>query len=112
MVQSSTIESLVATLRADLAGRRPGDRLPATRELVQRHRVSPVTVSRAMAMLAADGLVVTRPGAGTYVAPPAGGTPPDSLDSSWQTVALGDRAIAPRPPQPSLHPPPPRALPP
>lgn len=49
--------------------------------------MSPVTVSRALAQLAAEGLVVTRPGAGAFradrpVAPAAAG------DTSWQEVAL------------------------
>ena len=53
--------------------------------------MSPVTVSRALAALGAEGLVVTRPGAGTFVAqPPAHGDP---VDHSWQTVALDERAI-------------------
>jgi DNA-binding transcriptional MocR family regulator len=58
-----------------------------------RHRVSPVTVSRALAILAREGLIVSRPGAGTFVAPrlakPAGRT----RDTSWQSVALGERVI-------------------
>lgn len=60
--------------------------------LTARHRVSPVTVSRAVAQLTAEGLVVTRPGAGTYAAerPPAPAAPPDF---DWQSVALGDRTI-------------------
>lgn len=104
MSESSTIVGLVASLRAEMATRLPGDRLPSTRELVHRHRVSPVTVSRAMAMLAADGLVVTRPGAGTYVAPGSGVSAPNRLDTSWQTVALGDRAIDAGPLQVYLEP--------
>src|SRR5439155_8104763 len=56
-----------------------------------RHRVSPVTVSRAIAVLAAEGAVLTRPGSGTFVAPHAraSGAP----DTGWQTVALADRAV-------------------
>jgi DNA-binding transcriptional MocR family regulator len=48
-------------------------------------------VSRALAELGAEGLVITRPGAGTFVAQP----PPsrDPVDHSWQTVALDERAI-------------------
>jgi DNA-binding FadR family transcriptional regulator len=37
-----------------------------------RHRASPVTVQRAIARLAQEGLVVPRPGRGTYVAEHAG----------------------------------------
>lgn len=71
---------------------RPGERLPSTRELTGRHRVSPVTVSRALAELAAEGVVVTRPGSGTYVAEQRT-TVPTTSDLSWQTAALGDRTI-------------------
>ncbi len=59
---------------------------------MRRHGVSPITVSRAIAQLAAEGRVVTRPGSGVFVAParrPAAETP----DHSWQTVALGDRVV-------------------
>lgn len=65
--------------------------------LVERFGVSPVTVSRALAALAAEGLVVTRPGAGTYrAAEPAGR--PRTVDTSWQQVALTaeDPDAAPR----------------
>ena len=54
-------------LKGRAAQLRPGDALPSTRVLVEEYRVSPVTVSRALAVLVAEGLVVTRPGAGTYV---------------------------------------------
>lgn len=70
-----------------------GDRLPPTRELRNRYGVSPVTVSRALATLAAEGLVATRPGAGTFVLDPPRQRATPALDASWQTVALGDRAI-------------------
>ena len=93
MSESSTIENLVASLRAELERRPPGDRLPATRELVRRHRVSPVSVSRALGVLTAEGLITTRPGAGTFVATPTAAVAPRGRDVSWQTVALGDRAI-------------------
>ncbi|GII55131.1 transcriptional regulator [Planotetraspora thailandica] len=71
---------------------RPGDRLPSSREIMRRHGVSPVTVSRAIAQLAAEGRVVTRPGSGAFVASvrPAAA---EAADLSWQTVALGDRVV-------------------
>lgn len=51
-----------------------------------------MTVSRAIALLSAEGVVVTRPGSGTYVAPR---TPPSVqvADTTWQTIALTDRAV-------------------
>ena len=82
----------------------PGDRLPSSRELIQQHRVSPVTVSRAIALLAAEGAVVTRPGSGTYVAPRARPRE-EPADTAWQTVALSDRTVDIRPITDSLGPP-------
>jgi DNA-binding transcriptional MocR family regulator len=57
-----------------------------------RHRASPVTVQRALSRLAGEGLVVPRPGRGTFVAERR----PESVtrrapDLGWQEVALADR---------------------
>ncbi|HLH99513.1 MAG TPA: PLP-dependent aminotransferase family protein [Acidimicrobiales bacterium] len=85
---------LLDHLRREIRRRRPGERLPSTRALVEQHRVSPVTVSRSLAALSSEGLIVTRPGAGSYVAGPGAGTverPP--ADYSWQTVMLGTRPV-------------------
>lgn len=51
-----------------------------------------MTVSRAIARLAAEGAVVTRPGIGTFVAPRAL-THGELPDTAWQTVALTDRTV-------------------
>ena len=83
---------MLESLRALLARLAPGDRLPSSRELIERHRVSPVTVSRVISQLAAEGVVVTRPGSGTYVAPRTRGGGSAS-DTGWQTIALSDRSI-------------------
>ncbi len=72
----------------EIAQLAPGERLPSSRELTGRHGVSPVTVSRAFAQLAAEGEVVTRPGSGTYVAPRHTRASDDAPDTSWQAVAL------------------------
>ncbi|MQS15665.1 PLP-dependent aminotransferase family protein [Streptomyces kaniharaensis] len=98
MSDSSSIETLVAILRTEIARLSPGDRLPSSRDLIARHGVGPVTVSRAIAQLAAEGAVVTRPGSGTYVAVRrprhTGGEP----DTSWQAVALAGRHAPPERP--------------
>ncbi|WP_424214634.1 PLP-dependent aminotransferase family protein [Streptomyces sp. BI20] len=90
MIQRSSVAELVEYLRSEVNRYSPGEKLPGSREWVERYRVSPVTVSRAVARLVAEGLVTTRPGAGAYRAEPrdpAGG--PAALgDTSWQEVAL------------------------
>ncbi|WP_406081781.1 PLP-dependent aminotransferase family protein [Micromonospora sp. NBC_00858] len=106
MVESSTIVVLVSALRAEIARLAPGDRLPSNRDLVRSHSVSPVTVARAVAALAAEGTVVTRPGSGTFVAPRRSRTPHAAIDTSWQTVALGDRSVDARTATDLLSPPP------
>ncbi len=75
------------TLRRELDRYSPGGKLPSSRALVDRFRVSPVTVSRALAQLAAEGLVVTRPGAGAFRARPRASAA-TAGDTSWQEVAL------------------------
>ncbi|MFD8558996.1 aminotransferase-like domain-containing protein [Streptosporangium canum] len=92
MNDDSSIVRLAAMIREETARLRPGDRLPSSRELMRLHGVSPVTVSRALARLAAEGRVITRPGSGTYVAP-AVTRVSGTADLSWQTVALGDRVV-------------------
>ncbi|MCW2994661.1 MAG: PLP-dependent aminotransferase family protein [Conexibacter sp.] len=66
-----------------------------------RHRASPVTVQRALAQLAGEGLVVPRPGRGTFVAERGvvGGVgdaePVRAPDLGWQEIALADRPPLP-----------------
>ena len=78
----------IAVALRDLATTLPeGARLPSVRELMREHGASPVTVQRAIAGLAAEGLVSPRPGRGTFVAAaPARDAQPDM---GWQEVALG-----------------------
>ncbi|MBL3665903.1 PLP-dependent aminotransferase family protein [Streptomyces sp. M2CJ-2] len=88
MHERSSVAELAEKLRGELDRYSLGGKLPSSRALVERFRVSPVTVSRALAQLAAEGLVVTRPGAGAFradrpVAPAAA-----AGDTSWQEVAL------------------------
>lgn len=93
MEDDSSIASLAAELRREIAGLRVDDRLPSSRTLMARHQVSPVTVARAIGLLTAEGLVVTRPGSGTFVAGRASAGPPGPADLDWQSVALADRAV-------------------
>ena len=88
----SSYEKLRKWLRTEAARLGPGERLPSTRWLIQAHHLSPLTVSRAVAELSREGVLVSRPGAGTFVAQPRGGSsnPPDY---SWQTVTLAGRVV-------------------
>ncbi|GAA3337507.1 PLP-dependent aminotransferase family protein [Amorphoplanes nipponensis] len=76
---------IVDDLRAWIGTAAPGARLPSTRELVARYRVSPVTVQRALRRLSGAGLVESRPGAGTFVRVARAVRP---ADYGWQTSAL------------------------
>ncbi|MFE1025996.1 PLP-dependent aminotransferase family protein [Streptomyces sp. NPDC058818] len=87
MHERSSVADLANQLRRELDRYSPGGKLPSSRALVDRFRVSPVTVSRALAQLAAEGLVVTRPGAGAFRARQRESAVP-SGDTSWQEVAL------------------------
>lgn len=93
MTDDSSIAALASELRAAVAVLRPGDRLPSSRALMARHQVSPVTVTRAIALLSAEGLVVTRPGSGTYVADRPSVRGPEDNAYAWQAVPLADRAV-------------------
>jgi DNA-binding transcriptional MocR family regulator len=87
MQERSSVAELANSLKAELDRYSPGGKLPSSRALVERYRVSPVTVTRALAQLAAEGLVVTRPGAGAFRAEARTRTPVVG-DTSWQEVAL------------------------
>ncbi|MCU1636392.1 MAG: putative HTH-type transcriptional regulator ydfD [Cryobacterium sp.] len=63
----------------------PAARLPSTRQLVAQHSASPVTVQKALRILIVQGLIETRPGAGTFVRAVRTAHP---LDYGWQTAAM------------------------
>ena len=67
-------------------GSGPGARLPSSRLLVRQYGASPVTVQRALRVLTSEGLIESRPGAGTFVRPSRVARP---ADYGWQTAALG-----------------------
>ncbi|MET7887534.1 PLP-dependent aminotransferase family protein [Streptomyces avermitilis] len=93
MQERSSVGDLANRLRAELNRYSPGEKLPSSRALVERFRVSPVTVSRALAQLVAEGLVITRPGAGAFRAEPRQ-APATVGDTAWQEVALSADAAA------------------
>ncbi|MBW1600126.1 PLP-dependent aminotransferase family protein [Streptomyces sp. JJ38] len=96
MNNGSTSAELADSLRTLVSRLSPGDRLPSSRELVKEYRVGPATVARAIAALAAEGVVVTRPGSGTFAAQrdrARDAVDGGASDTDWQTVALTDRAV-------------------
>lgn len=86
MFNDSSGDRLATALRTWIASAPSGAQLPSTRTLVAEHQVSPVTVQRALRSLAAQGLVESRPGVGTFV---RGERPARPVDFGWQTAALG-----------------------
>ncbi|BCF86672.1 putative transcriptional regulator, GntR family protein (plasmid) [Rhodococcus qingshengii] len=65
---------------------RVGDKLPSVRELSKQYGASPLTISQAIASLAATGAVRAEPGRGTFV---ASGLRQVDPDYSWQSGTLG-----------------------
>ncbi len=88
----SAVDRTADVLRLRAAGLPVGAKLPSTRDLVRDLDVGPVTVQKALARLVADGVVVTRPGAGTFVARQAA-RPTAGPDTGWQQVSLGVDAV-------------------
>jgi DNA-binding GntR family transcriptional regulator len=64
---------LASILRQSMAAGllRPGDQLPSEAQLVERYGVSPMTVRRAINLLADQGVVIAEQGRGTFVKPVA-----------------------------------------
>lgn len=73
LIQGTTAAEIASSIRAELdtGALGPGDPLPTARELAQRLGVNRNTVVSAYRQLALAGLLVSRRGAGTTVAPPA-----------------------------------------
>ncbi|HEY0638182.1 MAG TPA: GntR family transcriptional regulator, partial [Pseudonocardiaceae bacterium] len=88
MFDDNSRSAVIASLRAAAGAATPGTRMPSVRDIQAEHRVSPLTVQRAVAELVAEGLLETRPGAGTFVAAQPI-TPEAEPDLGWQVVALG-----------------------
>jgi len=81
----------------------PQARLPASRELSASLGVSRVTVTNAYAELEAEGLVYSRPGSGTFVAPLPAELPKSSSDHlsnddwpMWQQELLNQAWLVPQ----------------
>jgi DNA-binding transcriptional MocR family regulator len=93
IADDNTLRAVLEELEAAIDAGRPGERLPSVRELMRRHGAGPVTVQRAVHLLAARGLVDARPGRGTFIAAPAPAAAVRPPDHAWQTLALGPRRL-------------------
>ncbi len=87
MIDDNSLTVVVNGLRAETQDAIPGTRLSSVRTLMSRHRVSPVTVQRAVAALVREGLVEAIPGRGTFTVARPEGEPIRPRD--WQSVTLG-----------------------
>jgi GntR family transcriptional regulator len=63
-------QQVAAQIRERIQAGTLGPRLPSYMALAHELEVSPMTVQRAIRVLRDEGLVVTYPGRGTFVAPP------------------------------------------
>jgi DNA-binding GntR family transcriptional regulator len=62
-------QQVAAKIRERIRAGEIGPRLPSYMTLAHELEVSPMTVQRAIGVLRDEGLVVTRPGRGTFVTP-------------------------------------------
>ena len=62
-------QQVAARIRERIRAGELGPRLPSYMTLAHELEVSPMTVQRAIGVLRDEGLVVTRPGRGTFVVP-------------------------------------------
>jgi GntR family transcriptional regulator len=83
---------VVESLRREIAGMAPGDRIDSETVLTKRFGVSRFTISRAIEILVDEGLVNRRQGLGSFVAPPALKRAPSYLSSFSEAVAAAGRA--------------------
>ncbi|NLU83570.1 PLP-dependent aminotransferase family protein [Rhodococcus sp. HNM0569] len=86
MNNDSSAARVAGSVRAWIASNPSATTLPSTRTLAREHGVGPVTVQHAVQLLVADGVVETKPGAGTFV---VRAEPRRTGDVSWQSTALG-----------------------
>ncbi|GAA4407797.1 PLP-dependent aminotransferase family protein [Tsukamurella soli] len=85
-MSNDSTSRIVAELRGWIDSAAPGARLPSSRSLRDVYRASPVTVQKALHTLAAQGLVESRPGVGTFV---RAARTAHTVDFGWQTATLG-----------------------
>ncbi|ABP53115.1 transcriptional regulator, GntR family [Salinispora tropica CNB-440] len=86
MKDDSSFRTLANAMAEEIEALPEGTRIATHRELVKRFSASGTTVSAALALLTQRGLIVSRPGAGTYRTADRRVTP--TGDTSWQESAL------------------------
>ena len=87
---------IVDVLRAEIVGRRAGERIDSEPALAERFGVSRFTVTRAVELLVDEGLIRRRQGLGSFVAPPPLRRQPSYLASFTQAVAAQGRLASHR----------------
>jgi GntR family transcriptional regulator len=73
------VQQVKRALRLDML--KVGDQLPTVREVVASIAINPNTVLKGYRALEQEGLVVSRPGQGTFVKRTLGGMPPPDLSA-------------------------------
>jgi LacI family transcriptional regulator len=79
---------VAATLREMVGNLAPGDRLPSVNELERHFGVAAGTVEAAMRLLQSEGVIVSRRGSGTFVAPRAAQNGHHSAANGEKTLAV------------------------
>jgi GntR family transcriptional regulator len=87
---------LVDNLRAEIAGKLPGDRIDSEPQLSKRFGISRFTVTRAVEILVDEGLINRRQGLGSFVAPPPLKRAPSYLTSFSEAISSAGRAASQR----------------
>lgn len=84
-MDNDSSDRIAVALRSWIREAPAGAQLPSSRALVAEYAASPVTVQKALRRLAAEGLVESRPGVGSFV---RAVRPSRGADFGWQTAAL------------------------
>jgi len=89
-------ERIFEELKADIQSGRyaVGDRVPSEKELADAHQVSRITSKKALEMLAEEGLIVRKPGRGSFVADPEALPAASAGASGAKAAARGGRGGA------------------
>ncbi|AMU20030.1 PLP-dependent aminotransferase family protein [Mycobacteroides abscessus] len=86
MDDGSSHRQVAEQVRGEILALAPGSRIASHRELVRRFHVSASTVADALSLLAQQGLIESRPGAGSFRT--ENRPVPRPGDTSWQETAL------------------------